>query len=487
MNKKEYIARRVWWKALIPVSIRHNAGLIFGSAIVLVLTGIIVGTFQIRPIVFSSNGPLELSEVSESIEGSVDLFDTSIPHSIELIVSDIEFQQMIYGFQVLAEKTWIQADAIIDGTLVPSVGIRLKGNSTLLGLAAGGAPGMEALTGNVTFENPSTLPLLLSFNEFFEGRAYQGRQELAIRPVQDRQANLNEALALQLIKESGQLTQKYTWAEFRFNNFASTTRLIIENPDQQYAFSLGLGRGVLFKSGSDNLFTYKGEDTTLYVEDFSQLNAIGSRDISPVINLLEWLENSSDEEFDKDLASWINIPAFARYVATHKVLGNFDDMAGPGRNFLLWYDLVDEKFTVITWDMNLALVGNLYADLIPLPEEMPASEEMPVGPPGMDMALMMEVLTAEGMPDVRKMAEFSDAMGMGLEWGNTLKDRFIDSEAFVEEITNAEFELKALWTQDYAKQLIDQLAQLVPASDVLSEEQIAIDVERLKSLVDIML
>ena len=481
MNQGKYIARRVRWKALIPVSIRHNAGLIVGSVIVLVITGFIVGTFQIRPIVFSSDGPLELSEVTKNVEGSVDLFDTSIPHSIELIVSDIEFQQMIYGFQVLAEKSWIQADAIIDGTLIPTVGIRLKGNSTLLGLAPGGAPGMEALTGNVTFGNPSTLPLLLSFNEFFEGRAYQGKQEIAIRPAQVGQANLNEALALQLIKDSNQITQEYTWAEFRFNNFASTTRLIIENPNQQYAFSLGLGRGVLFKSGSDNLFTYKGEDTTLYVEDFSQLNAIGSRDISSVINLLEWLENSSDEEFERELADWIDISAFARYVATHKILGNFDDMAGPGRNFLLWYDLDDEKFTVITWDMNLSLVGNLYAAMMPPPDETTVLS------PGLDMDLIMEVLTPKGMPDVKKMAEFSDALGMGLEWGNILKDRFIDSEAFVEEIAKAESELSTLWSQAYALQVIEQLAPLIPSSDDLSEEQIALDVERLKTLIKIML
>lgn len=172
MGHEDLIIRRVWRKSLLPVPVRQNAGLIFGSAILLILTVLFLGTFQIRPIVFSSDGPLELSEVIQNVDGQIDLFDPSIPHSIELIVSDIEYQQMIHDFQVLGEKSWIQADAIIDGVLVPSVGIRLKGNSTLMGLAPGGAPGLEALTGNASFDNPSTLPLLLSFNEYFEGRAY---------------------------------------------------------------------------------------------------------------------------------------------------------------------------------------------------------------------------------------------------------------------------------------------------------------------------
>lgn len=112
------------------------------------------------------------------------------------------------------------------------------------------------------------------------------------------------------------MIQNYTWTEFSVNDAPSTTRVILENPDQQYALSLGLGRGVLYKSRSDNVFVYKGKDTTEYVEDFTQLNAIGSRDISPIINLLEWLENSSDEEFDAGFADWINVPSFARYSAT---------------------------------------------------------------------------------------------------------------------------------------------------------------------------
>lgn len=211
--------------------------------------------------------------------------------------------------------------------------------------------------GGVTLEDPSTLPLLLSFDEYFPGRGYQGRTELSIRPVAGGGASLNEALSLQLIADSDEISQKYSWISFNINGGESRTRLVLENPNQNYVSSLELGRGVLYKSRNSNSFEYHGDDPTLYVDDFVQLNAIGSRDLSPVIRFLAWLDSVTDEEFDVELPNWLDTSSFAKYVVTQDLLDNFDDMAGPGRNFLFWYDLDDEKFTVVNWDMNLAMIG----------------------------------------------------------------------------------------------------------------------------------
>jgi spore coat protein CotH len=53
------------------------------------------------------------------------------------------------------------------------------------------------------------------------------------------------------------------------------------------------------------------------------------------------------------------VTALARYLALHNLLLDFDDMGGPGQNSYLWYDLDTEKFTVISWDVNLSLSGNV--------------------------------------------------------------------------------------------------------------------------------
>jgi spore coat protein CotH len=54
----------------------------------------------------------------------------------------------------------------------------------------------------------------------------------------------------------------------------------------------------------------------------------------------------------------VDVASFARYVALQNLLLNFDDMAGPGKNYYLFYDLDRKRFQVITWDLNLAFGGD---------------------------------------------------------------------------------------------------------------------------------
>lgn len=425
-------SHRSWWNRNIPLPVRHHSKLIFGSLFTLVVMGVVLGSFRIDPIVFTQESQEQTTNSRFNIIGTVDLFDLSLSHNIEMVVSPGDYQIMINDYQRQGLKTWVPADITIDGTLIENIGIRLKGNSTLrqLGRNTRGW-GRSGRMSNATFDNPSTLPFAVSFDEFEDGLAYQGREELAIRPAKTGGTNINEALTLQLIADSGQISQDYSWVEFSVNGYPSSTRLIIENPDKRYAESIGMGSGVLYKSRSDNRFRYIGNAPLNYESDFSQINAKATQDVSPIINLLKWLADADAETFENELADWVDIDSFARYVATQDILQNFDDMSGPGHNFLLWYDLVDKKFTVISWDMNLALgAGNF------------------IGGFG----------------------------GFGYGSGNALKERFMRSK-FRTNIVNAREELLNLWTdKNHAIRSMDRLADAIPLSDTLSEEQFLRDI-----------
>ena len=418
---------RSWWQRRVPVRVRHNSRLILGSIVVLLLTGIVLGSFRIDPIIFTQESQEQLSNSRFNIIGTVDLFDLSVPHEVDMFISPESYQILINDYQRQGLKTWVPADITIDGTLIENVGVRLKGNSTLRELGRNsrgwGGPGRMS---NATFDNPSTLPFAVSFDEFEDDLAYQGREELAIRPARTGGTNINEALALQLIADSGQISQDFTWVNFSVNGYPGTTRLIIENPDKRYAETIGMGSGVLYKSRSENRFRYLGASPLYYESDFDQVNAKNTNDVTPIIDLLQWLTQADDGVFEQELENWVDIDSFARYVATQDILQNFDDMSGPGHNFLLWYDLGDEQFTVISWDMNLALgAGNF-------------------------------------------MGGFG---GFGYGTGNALKERFMRSK-FRDNILQAREDLLALWTDNnHAVRTLDQLSESIPLSDTLTEEQ----------------
>jgi spore coat protein CotH len=152
-----------------------------------------------------------------------------------------------------------------------------------------------------------------------------------IAGTKESSAQLNEALAISLVDASGEPAQRYTYSGFTVNDRVSTPRLIVEYLDEGYAENLG--NGVLYKSLASGQFTYQGGDQTEYTDDFKQINNIGGTDLQPVISLIKWVEQSSAEEFANGLADRLDVESFARYIALQKIVMNFDDMAGPGKNY----------------------------------------------------------------------------------------------------------------------------------------------------------
>ncbi|GHJ98043.1 hypothetical protein SNE510_75620 [Streptomyces sp. NE5-10] len=409
-------------KDRLPVRLRHHwkpgAALGIGLAAMVFF----LGDVRISPYVTSASR-VEGDPVTEDVRGTVDLYDTSVPHSIRLAYKQTDFDKMMKEFKEDGTKDYIEADLVIDGVHLDDVGIRLKGNSTLSSLrgdrgvpggmpgggrggagfpqggpagaggtaggqgrgqgqqpggadgAAGGAgagagpggggPGGGGFGGmvqyNLSADKPEELPWLVKIDEYVEGRAYQGEREISLRPGSNAQVPLNEALSLSLTDKSGQKAERYAFAQVKVNDRPSVARLMVEAPDTDYADDIADGNGVLYKAKASGSFEYRGDDPSEYEDSFKQLNKKGSQDLEPVMKLVKWASKASDEEFARDLHKYVDVESLARYVASQNLLLNFDDIAGPGKNYLLWYDLDTKKFSVLGWDYNLTFSGDATA------------------------------------------------------------------------------------------------------------------------------
>ncbi|MFJ6853077.1 CotH kinase family protein [Streptomyces sp. NPDC091271] len=407
--------RRRRLKDRLPVRLRHHwkpAGALCLGLAVMVYA---FGDARVSPYVTSSSR-VEADTITENVKGTVGLYDTTVEHAIQLQYKQTDFEKMIKEFEDDGTKDSIKADLTIDGVFLQDVGIRLKGNSTLMSLrgnqggagggrmpagagqgapqqqqggggqdrgqaANGGGPGAAGAGGaaggagaeeraggggggmtqyDLSADKPEELPLLIEIDEYVEGRAYQGEREISLRPGTDEQVPLNEALALSLTDGSGQTAERYGFTTVSVNNGPEVTRLMVENPDTEYAEAVD-GNGVLYKARAGGTFAYKGDDPSDYETSFRQLNKVGSQDLSPVMKFIKWVDEASDEEFAADLDKHVDVESFAEYVATQNLLMNFDDMAGPGKNYLLWYDLDTKKFSVLGWDYNLTFSGDAEA------------------------------------------------------------------------------------------------------------------------------
>ena len=291
---------------------------------------------------------------------NVALYDNSVVHDIAVTFDQAAYDEMVDAYVASQDKDWIEATITIDGVTLEKVGMRLKGNSSLRGLAraggGGGGAGPGGMQNSVTRNEPESLPWLVRFDKYVDGQTYQGRTEVVIRG-NNTETSLNEAVALELIGLSGAATQKAFSTRFTVNGGTQVLRLAIENPNDDWEESTFDSEGILYKAESTGDYSYRGTDPKAYDEIFDQASDADNENLAPLTSFLDFINNSSDAVFAAELGTRLDVTAFARYLALQELVGNWDDIDGPGNNAYLRYDEATTRFTVLSWDLNLAFNG----------------------------------------------------------------------------------------------------------------------------------
>ncbi len=492
---------------------------------------------------------------------SVAFFDDSQVHDIHVEFNDEDYQQMLATYTESGDKDWISATVTVDGTTLQNVGLRLKGNSSLMSLKGGGPGGAEAGgttpdaakgtetddagtdagaddaggdadagagdtgtgtgtdtegstgttdaetdggadggadgagdedpadsgDGDGSAESPESLPWLIRTDKFVDGQEYQGRTDLVVRG-NNSESSLNEAVALELIGAAGLATLEASETRFSVNDSAQELRLVIESPDDEAWNEDTFGTdGSTYKAESTGDYTYRGENGDDYQDAFEQ-KAGDEADLQPVAEFLDFVNNSSDEEFGAQLGEHLDVDAFARYLAVQELLGNMDDIDGPGNNSYLRYDADSGKMTVVTWDMNLAfgsMPGGGGGFGVPgegMPEGMEPPEGMPEGferPEGLPEGIQLpEGMQPPANGDTDANGPGGNGAGGGMPGGaeNPLTTRFHNDAGFQAQYESALEELQAdLYDSGTAQEILDRWSALLTeqATDLVSPETVA--------------
>lgn len=425
---------------------------------------------------------------ADAADGTV--WDSSSVHTISVEVDDAEYTAMLETFVASDEKDWIHATVTIDGTEFTDVGMRLKGNSSLRSVST-------------TDSEPQDLPWLIRLDKFVDGQELDGSTDFVVRSS-STQTSLNEAVALELLERAGLATQQAIATRFSVNGSAETLRLTIENPDDAWDAAEFGTDGILYKAEAEGDYSYRGDDPESYVDVFDQ--ETGDEDnLEPLIEFLQFINESDDETFAAELSDHLDVEAFATYLAMQDLVQNFDDIDGPGNNSYLRYDTGTETFTVVNWDLNLAFgqspggggngggPGGGERPELPDGAELPEGMELPDGvepgagfpggepPEGMEMPDGMEMPEGMELPEDmerptggRQDGGFGGAMG----GSNILSSRFLATAEFKALYDEAVTDLTAtLYTSGVAENIVstwanvlsDQASDLVDAATVESE------------------
>ena len=439
--------RRNWW--LIAGLSAFTAGML-----------VLMGTHDVVPYTSSdsladqtrADGIAKARAIAEArgptgrnVTNPVDMFDLGRVHSVEITMAPDEYDTMVTNYQRDGLKSWHPATVVIDGARLEQVGVRLKGNSTLIGLRYSGPEsppnpgGIAAIFPRITADEPYKFPLLLRFDEYVAGQRYQGVNELALRAGSlGDSTQMTELLANLLTAESGQPFLRTSAAGMSFNGSREGYFLLVEHPDDYWAQRMipGPQEPAVYKAIPGASFHYLGKDPALYANVFNQQAETQSIGPGPMIDFLEFVENSSDDAFAAGLSDRLDVEEFAAYLAFHNLIVNGDSFAGTGNNYYFLFDPKTRRMSIAPWDQNVAfgLLGGA--------EYKPYYE---------DGAVIPEIGR-----DIEGIEELDDG-GTGLGEENILMRRFFDTPEFRE-----------LYDETY-RELFESLLRSGRADEIMAE------------------
>ncbi|OFX90029.1 MAG: hypothetical protein A2W97_07815 [Bacteroidetes bacterium GWE2_40_63] len=457
--------------------LRRNIWLIF-LAVISITTLLYFGAIRIVSYVSSTSA---FASSYDCITNIVDLFDDQSIHEIEVIMSDDDYEKMITTYKENSEKEYCKVDVVIDGVLINDVGIRLKGNLTLntalgtmdnmnigddqmngfLGMGKNGEipdvndmpefmqrdgfglpmnfedPALALPEGQIPpgfdFENMreggikdmagGQIPYLLKFDEFVEGQTYEGYTEIAIRTGDI--AQLAEQITYFAYELAGIIAPDTSYASVTINGETQLYSLA-QNIDESFLTEhFENSDGVLYKAGNFVQIEYLGDDPTLYAESFEQKTNKNDDDLTPLIDFLQFVTESSDQEFAEQLGDWLDINSFMAMMVLDELLGNSDSFVGMGSNFFLYYDKEIKQFTILSWDANMSLGSGMGGGM---------GMGMGMNQNGQDQGILQNQAEQPDNTDGILNDEFdviNRPQGGNMKSGsNLLKDRFFENEEF---------------------------------------------------------
>lgn len=436
----------------------------------LTLGGCVVGTSD-----RDTGSTTGVAAAARDVADGAGVWDASEVYEISVEVDEDAVAAMIDTYQETDEKEWLEATVTIDGETFERAGIRLKGNSSLRGVDDGA--------------DPTDLPWLVRLDEFVDEQSIDGWSELVVRSNSTETA-LNEALALDLLAEAGLASEHAVASSFSVNGTDARLRLVVQNLDEEWEAENFSTDGLLYKAEAGGDWSWRGDDPEAYADVFDQ--ETGDDDLTPLIDFLDFINNSSDEDFAAELPERLDVESFARYLAFEEVVDNFDDIDGPGNNSYLRWDAETGGFTVVAWDHNLAFGAGPGGGGFPggfpggdgerpegMPEGMPTEmpTDLPEGmPEGMPERMPTEMPEGE-RPDF---GEGGPGGGMGGPGGrtNVLVERFTAVEEWADLVEEAKADLtEELYASGYAEDVLgrwvevltEQGGALVDADVVLEE------------------
>lgn len=116
-------------------------------------------------------------------------------------------------------------------------------------------------------------------------------------------------------------------------------------------------KGLLMKPEGLRDIQYLGEDWKRYEPQYRPKHEPTAKEKRRVIEFAKLVDRGSAEEFQKQIASYLDVDQFLRFIAVNAYLATIDNYFTMGHNYFLYLNPQTNQFVFIPWDMDVSLAG----------------------------------------------------------------------------------------------------------------------------------
>ena len=206
----------------------------------------------------------------------------------------------------------------------------------------------------------------VSFDTFIDGREYRGLDKMNLNGEHNDPTIMRAKLSWNILEKMDVKAPRSNHISLYINDVFYGMYLNVEHIDNELLDKE-------FKDDSGNLYkclypadlgtrNLKGE----LITDFSNYVEFGRRpydlktnesenDYSGLASLIEFLNNSSNQEFEEQIHDYLDVDATLRWMAIDVLTGNWDNYSFNKNNFYLYQSPEDGRFVVIPYDYDNTL------------------------------------------------------------------------------------------------------------------------------------
>lgn len=235
-----------------------------------------------------------------------------------------------------------------EGTTFKNVSVRYKGNFNY-----------------VAASRSLKRPLKIELTHFDEKNPlFHGLRNITLNASALDPTKCRESLAYAVFRAAGVPAPRTAFAEVtltvpgKYDKEYLGLYTLVEDVDRTFLKThFKSAKGLLCKPEGVRGIEYLGEDWNAYKSRYQAKHDPAEKDGRRLIDFARLVNRATDDEFRKQIGSFLDIDEFLRFVVVNALVANLDSFFTLGHNYYLYLNPHTNKFVFIPWDLDLSLAA----------------------------------------------------------------------------------------------------------------------------------